>query len=173
MPNIYKALIVEDNLSWLEIFQTAIEKSENNFFEFIHAPDLATALLKVKTESIQLILLDLLLPDSSGPIHTIKEMTDVVKFIPIIIISTLDDDKLIQEAFTYGIEDYLVKDQYNEDTFFHVTQQAIRRCIAKASKSIEQRLEILVTRLNEIDQRLVQVMTKQAAMTSISLEPPI
>jgi len=130
-----KALIVEDNLNWYKFFEEVVIKSPLNVFQFIHAPTLAEGIEIAQTEEIEIIILDLMLPDSSG-LATVARMTEVTRFIPIVVLTTTDSAIMSEAAMHYGIEDYLVKDQYDEKLFFHVVTQAIMRTSIKLKKEM-------------------------------------
>ena len=146
----YTALIVEDNQDWLEIFLKIVNANSQNIFDFIHAADLKTALsiLKVNKE-ISLILLDLLLPDSH-PFDTVKTITKEIKHIPVVVLTTFDDERLMEEAITSGAEDYLVKDEYDEKIFFHTTKMAIIRHLAKNKADLSEDVSKITERLSSI-----------------------
>lgn len=144
-------LIVEDDFNWLRIFQTLVANATSELFDYVHVTDLKNALEAVKNNKFGLILLDLMLPDSHAN-NTIQVMTDEVKYtIPIVIITTLDDEKLIQNAFQHGVEDYLVKDQYNLETFIHVCRQAIRRFLGRWASPVQDDLAAIIKNLEQLD----------------------
>ena len=147
------ALIVEDDPNWLLLFKKKVQESKQNFFEFDHAPDLKTALVLLEKNDYQLVLLDLILPDSFGE-NTIKAIMSKVKYIPVLVISTLGDEKIIADAMKLGVEDYLVKDEYEDTVFFHIVQRGIRRTLAKMSTAIKDDMDGLMAKLKGIDKKL-------------------
>lgn len=141
------------------IFQTLIGNFTTHLFDYTHAPDITTALDLVKKDQYELILLDLILPDSQA-INTVKIMTNEVKLTPTIIITTLDDEKLIQDAFNLGVEDYLIKDQYNLDLFIHISKQAIRRSLGKIAYSLDEDIKLLINKMQSLGSNLEKWQNK-------------
>ncbi len=151
--SITKVLIVEDDPNWLDIFYTLVGNDTKDLFEYTHAGDLRTALSAVKEGSFGLILLDLMLPDSEA-LGTIQAMTTQANCTPIVIITTLDDDKLIHNAFYEGVDDYLIKDQYDIKIFIHVCRQAIKRFFARMAQRMDENVKKIFNRLQSVDANL-------------------
>jgi DNA-binding response OmpR family regulator len=159
-----KVLIIEDDLNWLDIFYTLVGNDTKELFEYVHVGDLASA-LSIKKDSFGLIILDLMLPDSEAE-NTIKTMTTQVNYIPIVVITTMDDEKLIQHAFDKGIDDYLVKDQYDTETFIHVCRQAIKRFVGRTVQGFDEDIKKLICHLQSVDANLEKWQQK-------SVDPPL
>jgi DNA-binding NtrC family response regulator len=103
-----KILIVEDNEICQLSFKKAIEKS----YSVYTSGTKNEALNVLQERNIDLILLDLFLPDSSG-VEFLKEL--IKKFnIPIIIITQADDPTLAAETIKIGAKDFIFKTK-----FFH------------------------------------------------------
>ncbi len=148
-----KVLMVEDDYNWLKIFQILVGDKTKELFEYVHVSDLKTAIAVLQQDQFGMILLDLLLPDSYA-LNTIQVVTSAAKYIPIVIITTLDDEKLIHDAFVHGIEDYLVKDKYDVDTFIHACRRAIQRFCGKIAHAMSEDIKKLVDYLQNIDTKL-------------------
>lgn len=145
-----KALIVEDDVAWLKYFNHIVSK-DNGFFDFTHVNDLKSAIELIKNNSYQLILLDLSLPDSSG-VNTIKQIIEVSKSVPIVVLTSTDDATMVEDSMQMGIEDYLIKGNYDEKLFFHVVHQAMRRYIAKNDS-----IQFVIKKLNELENNINQI----------------
>ncbi|NTV37534.1 MAG: PAS domain S-box protein, partial [Anaerolineaceae bacterium] len=88
---------------------------------------------------IDVILLDLSLPDSSG-VNTFKQIQSMVQWIPIILLSGLTDEDLADQLVHQGAQDYLIKGQTNGDLLIRSIRYAIERTSAeKALKENEDR----------------------------------
>ena len=161
--NLIKVLLVEDDPNWLKIFQILVGKETQEIFEYTHVVDLAFALTAIKDNQFNLIMLDLMLPDSQA-LNTIKVMTAQAN-VPIVIITTLDDEKLMQDAFMLGVEDYLIKDKYDIGIFLHVSHQAIKRFLAKNLHAFNVSIKSLLDNLQSLDVTLAQWQQKQSSHT--------
>lgn len=98
-------LIIEDEIGLIKMLKRLLDKE--GFQEIYQAESGAEALKKVKEHRIDLILLDVMLPDTNGfdLCQQIREISDV----PIIFLTarTTDIDKLT--GFSMGGDDYITK----------------------------------------------------------------
>ena len=148
-----KVLFVEDDANWVKIFNMLVGNSTANLFNYVYVESVAAALDALKKDTYELILLDLMLPDS-GPTNTIESFSSVAKFTPVVIITTLDDEKLILTAFQNQIQDYLIKDQYDLKTFLHVCRRSVQRLIGRRSSEVQQGIDEIINNLKSLDTKL-------------------
>ena len=101
-----KVLICEDE----EILLTAIEfRLRKQGYELELAKDGMAALEQIRQELPDLLVADIKMPKLSG-LELIKYVRSELKSsIPIIIISSLDQDEIILEAFRLGANDFIAK----------------------------------------------------------------
>jgi response regulator RpfG family c-di-GMP phosphodiesterase len=142
----YTALLIEDSPVWVHFFKEIIANSPKNIFEFDYAEDMKTSLELMKKNDYSLVLLDLMLPDSQGE-ETVTAVMNQVKFTPVVVLTTLADKQMENFALINGVENYLVKDEYDENMFFHVCSIAIKRSIARIQKDMSDNLDGLLERL--------------------------
>ncbi len=100
----YTILLVEDNPDIMEINSEALMMEDYNVLE---AADGRSCLELLKNNDVDLIVLDIMLPDSDGLLlcKMIKEQYDV----PIMFLSALGENEQIVEGFLAGGDDYLPK----------------------------------------------------------------
>lgn len=127
-------LLVEDNPDDVFFLRMMLQKVAGAHFEFHDAKNLSSGLTRLAEGNIDVVLLDLSLPDSSGleTFHAIKEHA---RDIPIIVLSGTDDETLALNAVHAGAEDYLVKG--------HVNSQLITRAIIYAIERTESKGAVL------------------------------
>ena len=99
-----KILIVEDDLDMQEMMVSFMQK---NGFMVIAANNSDELTKKLKSQRVDLILLDVMLGDENG-ISICREIRETNN-IPIIIISALSDDQNRLSGFEVGADDYIVK----------------------------------------------------------------
>ena len=99
-----KILIVEDDLDMQEMMISFMQK---NGFMVIAANNSDELTKKLKSQRVDLILLDVMLGDENG-ISICREIRETNN-IPIIIISALSDDQNRLSGFEVGADDYIVK----------------------------------------------------------------
>lgn len=89
-----KLLIVEDDADIVENLSVLLE---NEGFSVCHAPDVKGALNKLRTENIDLVLLDITLPDGNGYsiCTSVKRATNA----PVIFLTAMTDESSIITGF--------------------------------------------------------------------------
>jgi PAS domain S-box-containing protein len=125
-------LIVEDNPTDAKLIKEYITKidSKSNLFLCSKLKDAVTYLEK---QTMDVVLLDLSLPDSKG-LNTFYKIQSIVPLTPIIILTALDDSKVADKAVRAGAQDYLVKGKFDSGLFVRAIRYALGR------KSIEWKL---------------------------------
>ena len=101
-----RILVCEDE----EILLTSLEfRLKKQGFEIILAKDGKEALEKIKTESPDLIVADIMMPHVTG-LELITFVRKKMKSdLPIIIISAMGNDETVLEAFKLGATDFISK----------------------------------------------------------------
>lgn len=107
--NIYKVLLIDDKERSVQLMKDYLNSIEISF-EITYANDGEEGLKKAYKETPDLIITDIMMPKINGYelISTLKKDPDY-KHIPIIVISSLAEDRDIDEAITAGASDYLLK----------------------------------------------------------------
>ena len=98
-----KLLLLEDDTM---IASGLVYALTNEGYEVVHCQNVQSALEQIKTQSFQLAILDMQLPD--GPGFDVSEKlknTDT----PIIFLTIVDEEAKIVKAFDEGADDYIVK----------------------------------------------------------------
>jgi DNA-binding response OmpR family regulator len=108
-----KVLIIEDD-SFLQGLEAS--KLEKSGFKVVTASTGEEAMKKIAEPDIDIILLDLLLPDFDGfeILVKIKE-TEHLKNIPVIVFSNLSEEKDVKRSKELGATDFLVKSNFTLD----------------------------------------------------------
>lgn len=112
---IYNVLIVDDHLVVREGLKLILETNE--LFSVIgEAENGERALQLVENQKPDVILLDLNMPIMSG-LDTIKALNNKGIAIPIIILTTYNEDELMIKGIQLGAKGYLLKDTSREELF--------------------------------------------------------
>lgn len=119
-------LIVEDNSVDGKFLLQILKENGDNSFVGVHVESLTHALEQIKTQKIDIILLDLFLTDSEG-VESVKKINEINSKIPIIILTGLDDKKTWLQALKYGVQDYLVKGKFTPESLLKSIHYAIER----------------------------------------------
>lgn len=121
-----KILLVEDNPGDVRLLQEFLWDVTSVKLDLKQAQQLEEALHFLEQERFDVILLDLLLPDSEG-LETFIKIHHQAPAIPIIVLTGFDDDTLATRAMQEGAQDYLVKGQVNGDLLVRSMRYAIER----------------------------------------------
>lgn len=98
-------LLVEDSPSYALMIRELL----GDVFDVLHVGSLTSALDILASEVVDVVLLDLCLPDSQG-MPTLQHVLDASPDRPIVVLTGLDDETLGNEAIRLGAQDYIVKD---------------------------------------------------------------
>jgi CheY-like chemotaxis protein len=113
--NALKILLVEDNRTDAVLIEEMIHDADVNSshgvdYELIHKELLRDALIYLAEHTVDIILLDLYLPDSKG-LETLKKIGEKENNAPIIVLTGLDDEAVAIQALQHRVQDYLNKDR--------------------------------------------------------------
>lgn len=125
-PTVLKILLIEDNPGDARLVQEAVRETDASRVGFAHCTSLAAAVQHLKTEEVNLILLDLGLPDASG-LEALAELEHVVPRTPVIVLTGNDDDATAIEALRRGAQDHLVKGSVNGESLMRSARYALER----------------------------------------------
>ncbi|TAN80461.1 MAG: response regulator [Magnetospirillum sp.] len=153
-----RVLLVEDEPGDAKLVEFALRMSVSPVFMVKHVTTLAAAIEHVKSGAdIDVVLLDLSLPDSSG-ITTVSRMQEVASKTPIVIMTGMDDPRFASCALEAGAQDYLIKSDDPEKT----VGRAIRYAITRMASQIER--QELIERIAEQQRHLVEEVAAARAM---------
>jgi DNA-binding response OmpR family regulator len=102
-----KILFVEDDEGFYNIFSVPLKMKG---YDVIHVMDGSLAVEKIITEKPDLVLLDIVLPGTSG-LDVLKELRDRedTKSAIVIMLTNFGSDENVSKAMEYGADDYLMK----------------------------------------------------------------
>jgi len=118
-------LIIEDDAFLRDLINKKLSSAE---FETSEAIDGESGIKKIKAESPDLILLDLLLPNIDGfeVLENIKK-DSTISNIPVIILSNLGQKEDIEKGMALGAVDYLIKAQFTPDEIIIKVREAFEK----------------------------------------------
>ena len=108
MTDQMRILLVEDSLGDAHLFEEEARDAGLSEIRVTHASRVDEALRVYEPGSFDIILLDLNLPDAKG-ILSVERMMAAAPSTPVVVLTTLADDTLAEQAIAAGAEDYLVK----------------------------------------------------------------
>jgi diguanylate cyclase (GGDEF)-like protein/PAS domain S-box-containing protein len=135
-------LLVEDDQVYANLIREIFEDAVTASFDLLHAESVERAIKYLAKKDVGIILLDLMLPDSSG-LDTFLKIKGEAAEIPIVIITSLDDEKLALEALNKGADEYLFKIDVRPDNLIRSLRYVMER--RKAGEEIRNSEEKLRT----------------------------
>jgi glutamate dehydrogenase (NAD(P)+) len=128
--NEIRLLMIEDNPIHVGLVRELLSASQRPAFQIEAADRLEAGLSRLVEDHIDLVLLDLMLPDSSG-LDTFFRLKSRAGNVPVVVVSGLDDVKLAAKAVEAGAQDYLIKAQINAATLHRSLHYALERSWAR------------------------------------------
>jgi len=136
-----RVLLVEDSPSDAALVEESLTQSGLGQFEFTHVETLAEAMRQARQANFDVSLLDLTLPDSSGR-ETFLRARAEAPALPIVVMTSIDDEAIGLEAVRHGIQDYLIKGQaYGRPTARSIRYAIERKRSEEALKQAEATLQ--------------------------------
>ncbi len=133
-----KVLMIEDD----PLYRVSLMKlltATDAPYELDVADSLETGLARLAQDGIELVLLDLGLPDSQG-LDTFSQIHSKYPHAPIIVLTAHDDDELATMAVDSGAQDYLVKTKMDGQLLRRAMRYAIERQRGESALRESQRL---------------------------------
>jgi len=121
-----RTLLIEDNPADARVLREVLAEVPEAGFELEWVDGLAEGLQKLSSGPVDLVLLDLYLPESRG-LATFTTTHECAPAVPIIVLTGLDDRELALKAVRDGAQDYLVKGQIEPASLVRAMQHAVVR----------------------------------------------
>lgn len=119
-------LLIEDNPGDVRLIKEFFRAPNAQEYELFFSESLEGGRKILLSEKIDIILLDLILPDSMG-FDTFLALYNEFPTYPIIVLTGLQDAKLGLRALKHGGQDFLNKEQLNADLLIKTIQYGIER----------------------------------------------
>jgi DNA-binding response OmpR family regulator len=121
-----RLLHVEDDPSFARMFAKLLSKTTAMEFRVDTAATLSEAVDRVRSREVDVVLLDLSLPDSQG-LATLTDLLEYSGETPILVCTGRDDDATAIDGMSSGAEDFLIKTQAHLRYMPRAVQMAIAR----------------------------------------------
>ena len=146
-----KILLIEDNPGDARLLEEALFDAAGKSFELEHVHDLSVALERLSRGGVDLVLLDLSLPDSLG-LETFAKAHAAAPDVPMIVLSGRDDESLAIQTVHEGAQDYLVKGQVDGRLLVRSIRYALER--KSAEEALAKERDLLHTLLDNLPDRI-------------------
>lgn len=147
-----RVLLVEDSPTDVLLARAALRGGHGAEFEVSSADHLQAAIESVQASPVDVILLDLGLPDAQG-MDTFVRAHAAMPDVPIVVLSGLGDEEVALQAVHQGAQDYLLKGSTMRDLLPRAIRYAVER------HHTQQKLEQFARELQEKNSSLEQELS--------------
>jgi PAS domain S-box-containing protein len=156
-------LLVEDNLGDARLLQEMLHERDPDKFVVTHLGCMSEAVNHLATKSVDIIVLDLGLPDTEG-LGAVRLAHGTAPRIPLIVLTGCDDESLADQALQEGAQDFLVKGQIETPALLRAIRYATQRMKAEVE------MQSAHTAAGAADQTMGELLAKlQAAHAETEL----
>lgn len=158
-------LLIEDNRAYTRLVQECLREARGTEFDVEHAGLLAEGLDRLQEGGVDVVLLDLLLPDNMGT-DTLDKVLHHAPDVPVIVFTSLEDRELAMEAVRAGAQDYLFKGRLSGELLVRCLRYAVETQRAKrVTPEAGAASEALLGRLGaQLDARFDRIGEQLAAL---------
>ena len=166
MPNeVVNVLLIEDNEEHVQFLRQLLATSDLTTFELHTAGNITQGIERLQDSGIDLILLDLSLPDSDG-LETFIRVLEAAPDLPLVVLSGINDVALAIETVQLGAQDYLVKGHVDNHLLIRSLQYAVERKrvqlqLKRVNDSLEMRVKERTAALIESNTKLQQEVVER------------
>jgi diguanylate cyclase (GGDEF)-like protein len=125
-------LLVEDNAGDARLLQEMLNEQGPHNTTLLRATSLSEAEAHLADGAVDIILLDLGLPDAQG-LEAVRRARDAAPQVPLVVLTGLDDEALAAQALQQGAQDYIIKGQIDPRALLRALRYAVER------KSLEEK----------------------------------
>jgi PAS domain S-box-containing protein len=140
-------LLIEDSSGDARLLRVLLTEVGHDRFRLSHVDRLGAGISCVRQGGVDIILLDLSLPDSHG-FETLSRMQAAAAGIPIVVLTGLQDEALGLQLIQRGAQDYLLKGQVTSSLLLRSLRYAIER--AKMGKELRDKTQLLQSVLDSV-----------------------
>src|SRR5580692_1820047 len=126
MKTIKKVLLVEDNPGDARLLREMFNEDGSLDFDLACVSFMSEAERHLATRTVDIILLDLGLPDAQG-LAAIRRARIAAPDIPLVVLTGMDDEALAGQSLQEGAQDYLIKGQIDTRGLLRALRYAIER----------------------------------------------
>ena len=137
---VLRVLLVEDNSSDARLLREMFSK-EKNSFELTHVTHMREAEIRLSKGDVDIVLLDMGLPDGHG-IDILRRARTASPAVVMIVLTGLEDEAVAAEAMREGAQDYLIKGQIENRALPQALRHAMERQRMQAEADLMRKNEI-------------------------------
>jgi len=145
-------LLVEDNPADVRLLREMFHEQSSHNTELTQVGTMGEAEKHLAEGMVDIILLDLGLPDAQG-LESIRRARAVAPGVPLVVLTSLDDESMASQALQEGVQDYLIKGQIDARGLLRALRYAVERKIMQEALFDEK--ELAQVTLNSIGDAVI------------------
>ncbi len=143
-------LLIEDNPGDARRIELSLQQATGVHFSLEMAERLSAGCERLAQGGVDVVLLDLSLPDSQG-LATLQQVLAVAPAVPVVVLTGFPDNGFGVEAVRAGAQDYLVKDEVDGGLLLRALRYAIeRKQVERALQESEQKYRLLAETAEDV-----------------------
>jgi PAS domain S-box-containing protein len=119
-------LLVEDNSGDVRLLREMLSEREPDKFALADVGRMSAAVIHLANNAVDIVLLDLGLPDAEG-LDAVRRARTAASRLPLIVLTGSDDELLADQALREGAQDFLVKGQIDTSGLLRAIRYATQR----------------------------------------------
>jgi diguanylate cyclase (GGDEF)-like protein/PAS domain S-box-containing protein len=145
-------LLVEDNPADVRLLREMFREQTSLRTELTQVETMREAEKHLAQGATDIILLDLGLPDTQG-LESIRRARAVAPHVPLVVLTSLDDESMAAQALQAGVQDYLIKGQIDARGLLQALRYAVER--KSMQEELFQEKELAQVTLNSIGDAVI------------------
>ena len=130
-------LLIEDNPGDARLMREMFNDQGSHKTELTHVQCMADAEAHLAFQRVDIIVLDLGLPDAQG-LAAVRRAHAAAPRVPLVVVTGLDDESMAAQALQEGAQDYLIKGEIESRGFLRSLRYAIERKGMEEALFVEQ-----------------------------------
>lgn len=161
-------LVIEDHEADTELIKYYLNEAgfKHNFFS---SETLSEGIDIIKENKIDLVLLDLSLPDSNG-FNTLRSFLSQVNHIPVIIMTNTNNEVVGIQSVKAGAQDFLIKGDFNNRSLIRTIRYSLQRFKTNAKLKDEAEQASMNQKLYQIAQEMAKFASWEMDIVNNSMK---
>ncbi len=154
-------LLIEDDPGYARMIQEMIAEFGKPDLDLTYSDTLTKGLDSLAKENFDVILLDLTLPDSDG-LETLLRIKGLVPDIPIVVLTSLEDEKIALKAVQESAQDYIYKGDVRPTLLIRAIKYAVerKRMLQELQNAFENQETVVKERTEELSIMNIQLQNE-------------